>query len=90
MAFTFFFRDAQTLEPAIDDARRIEVIQMFHAALQPGGALVMEHTQKLPEALGPFFRQVAPPLPSTAPAARERVAGAAPPSTNTAFRCNLT
>ena len=34
-----------------DEAQRINVLQMFHQALQPGGTLVMERTQKLPEAL---------------------------------------
>jgi len=43
-----------------DEAQRIQVLQMFHQALQPGGTLVMENTQKLPETLAPFFRQVAP------------------------------
>jgi chemotaxis protein methyltransferase CheR len=43
-----------------DEVRRIEVLRMFHQALQPGGTLVMEHTQKLPDALGPLFQQVAP------------------------------
>ena len=43
-----------------DEAQRIDVLRMFHRALQPEGTLVMEHTQKLPDALGPFFQQVAP------------------------------
>ena len=43
-----------------DEKQRIEVLQMFHQALQPGGILVMEHTQKLPETLAARFRQVAP------------------------------
>ncbi len=43
-----------------DESQRIEVLRMFHRALQPGGTLVMEHTQKLPDALAPFFQQVAP------------------------------
>ncbi len=42
------------------ELQRMEVLQMFHQALQPGGSLVTEHTQKLPEPLLPFFRQVAP------------------------------
>lgn len=37
---------------------RIAVIKMFHDSLVPGGYLVMEHTQKLPEELGGFFRQI--------------------------------
>jgi len=43
-----------------DESQRIEVLRMFHQALQPGGILVMEHTQKLPDTLARFFRQVAP------------------------------
>jgi chemotaxis protein methyltransferase CheR len=43
-----------------DEAQRINVLQMFHRALQPGGTLVMERTQKLPETLATCFRQVAP------------------------------
>ena len=43
-----------------DERQRIKVLQMFHQALQPGGILVMEHTQKLPEMLAPRFRQIAP------------------------------
>ena len=43
-----------------DEAQRINVLQMFHQALQPGGMLVMEHTQKMPEVLAPLFRQIAP------------------------------
>jgi len=44
----------------LEESQRIEVLQMFHQALQPVGILVMEHTQKLPDTLGPFFQQVAP------------------------------
>jgi chemotaxis protein methyltransferase CheR len=43
-----------------DEGQRIKVLQMFHRALQPGGTLVMENTQKLPELLATRFRQVAP------------------------------
>jgi chemotaxis protein methyltransferase CheR len=43
-----------------EEAQRIEVLRMFHQALQPGGTLVMEHTQKLPETLRSSFQQVAP------------------------------
>lgn len=43
-----------------EEKQRIEVLQMFHKALQPDGTLVMEHTQKLPVALAPHFKQVAP------------------------------
>ena len=42
-----------------NEAQRANVLRMFHQALQPGGMLVMEHTQKLPGMLGPFFQQVA-------------------------------
>lgn len=43
-----------------DEPRRLDVIRMFYESLQPGGLLVMEHTQKLPAVLAPFFQQVAP------------------------------
>ncbi len=43
-----------------DEPRRIDVMRMFYEALQPGGLLVMEHTQKLPDGLARFFQQVAP------------------------------
>ena len=43
-----------------DEAQRIEVLRMFHAALQPRGILVMENTQKMPDSLARFFQQVAP------------------------------
>jgi len=39
-------------------AQRVEVIRMFYRALEPGGILVMEHTQKLPEELSSLFRQL--------------------------------
>jgi chemotaxis protein methyltransferase CheR len=38
--------------------QRIEVIKMFHRALEPGGIFVMEHTQKLPEELSHHFQQL--------------------------------
>lgn len=72
---TFSHRDLLSLSPVreglslivcknvllhFDETQRIEVLRMFHQALQPGGTLVMEHTQKLPDVLGPFFQQVAP------------------------------
>ena len=41
------------------ESQRIEVLRMFHQALQPGGILAMEHTQKMADALAPLFRQVA-------------------------------
>jgi chemotaxis protein methyltransferase CheR len=37
---------------------RIQVIRMFHQALEPGGILLTEHTQKMPEELGPHFEQL--------------------------------
>ena len=37
---------------------RIEVYKMFHQALEPGGLLVNEHTQKLPPEVGHLFTQV--------------------------------
>lgn len=43
-----------------EEGQRIKVLQMFHEALQPGGTLVMEHTQNLPDTLAPLFQQVAP------------------------------
>lgn len=43
-----------------EEAQRIEVLRMFHQALQPGGILVMEHTQKLPETLASGFEPAAP------------------------------
>ena len=42
-----------------NEEHRIKVLQMFHKALQPGGILVMEHTQKLPEILATCFSQIA-------------------------------
>jgi len=39
---------------------RIEVYRMFHKALEPGGFLVNEHTQKLPPEMTGFFEQVIP------------------------------
>lgn len=38
--------------------QRIEVIRMFHGALEPAGLLVMEHTQKLPDELSSHFEQL--------------------------------
>ncbi len=38
---------------------RVEVIRMFHKAMEPGGLFVTEHTQKLPEELAHLFEQVA-------------------------------
>jgi chemotaxis protein methyltransferase CheR len=39
-------------------AQRVEVIKMFHRALGPGGYLVTEHTQKLPDEATPLFERV--------------------------------
>lgn len=41
------------------EEQRVGVLQMFHRALRPDGLLVMEHTQKLPDGLKPFFQPVA-------------------------------
>lgn len=41
-----------------NQAERIEVIRMFHGALEPGGIFVTEHTQKMPEELSPLFEQL--------------------------------
>jgi chemotaxis protein methyltransferase CheR len=40
------------------EPRRVEVLRMFQHALQPGGVLVMEHTQRLPQRLRPHFQQL--------------------------------
>ena len=40
--------------------QRCDVLRMFHGALRKDGLLVMEHTQKVPEALRPLLEQVAP------------------------------
>jgi len=40
--------------------QRIEVIRMFHKALEPGGIFITEHTQKLPVELFPLFEQLVP------------------------------
>lgn len=41
-------------------AQRVDVIRMFHGALEPGGYLVTEHTQKMPDEVAPLFEQVEP------------------------------
>jgi len=38
--------------------QRVQVIEMFHRALEPGGIFVMEHTQKMPEGLSGLFDQL--------------------------------
>ncbi len=43
-----------------EETQRIEVLRMFHAALQVGGVLALEPTQKLPNALASCLKQVAP------------------------------
>ena len=40
--------------------QRVDVIQMFHGALQDGGYFVTEHTQKLPAECAGLFRQITP------------------------------
>jgi chemotaxis protein methyltransferase CheR len=37
---------------------RVEVFRMFHQAMEPGGLLATEHTQKLPAEIAHLFRQV--------------------------------
>jgi chemotaxis protein methyltransferase CheR len=39
---------------------RIEVFKMFHRAMEPGGLLATEHTQKLPVEVSHLFAQVVP------------------------------
>ena len=41
-------------------SERVEVIRMFHRALEFGGLLVMEHTQKLPSEAAHLFTQIVP------------------------------
>lgn len=38
--------------------QRVEVIRMFHSALEPGGIFVTEHTQKMPGAASHLFEQL--------------------------------
>ena len=40
--------------------QRVDVMKMYHRVLIPGGFLAMEQTQKLPNELKSFFRQVNP------------------------------
>ena len=42
----------------LQPSQRIEVFRMFHRALEPGGILLTEHTQKMPEETGPLFEQL--------------------------------
>jgi chemotaxis protein methyltransferase CheR len=39
-------------------AQRIEVIRMFHQAMEPGGIFVTEHTQKMPDEVSLLFEQL--------------------------------
>lgn len=41
-----------------NQAERINVIRMFHEALELGGIFVTEHTQKMPDQLCPLFEQL--------------------------------
>lgn len=41
-----------------NQAERIDVIRMFHKALETGGIFVTEHTQKMPEELTGLFEQL--------------------------------
>ena len=41
-----------------NQAERIDVIRMFHKALESGGIFVTEHTQKMPDELCPLFEQL--------------------------------
>lgn len=74
-AVTSLHHDLLTLKPIRDDfslvvcknvllhfqpAERLDVYRMFHRALEPGGFLVNEHTQKLPAAMEKLFEQVVP------------------------------
>ena len=43
-----------------NERQRCDVLRMFHGALRKDGLLVMEHTQKVPEALRPLLEQAAP------------------------------
>jgi len=66
--------DLLSLEPIRDDfslivcknvllhfqyPERVEVYKMFHRALEPGGLMVNEHTQKLPQEVSHLFTQIA-------------------------------
>jgi chemotaxis protein methyltransferase CheR len=41
-----------------NQAERIDVLRMFHGALEPRGIFVTEHTQKLPDEVCPLFEQL--------------------------------
>lgn len=40
--------------------QRVDVLRMFHHALEPGGYLAMEQTQSLPPDAAPLFQKVVP------------------------------
>jgi chemotaxis protein methyltransferase CheR len=42
----------------LQPSERIAVFRMFHGALEPGGILLTEHTQKMPTEVGPLFEQL--------------------------------
>ena len=42
------------------EEERINVLKMYHHALNESGCLILEHTQKMPEALQGHFEQVVP------------------------------
>ena len=42
----------------LQPSERIEVFRMFHRALEPGGILLTEHTQKMPDELALLFEQL--------------------------------
>jgi chemotaxis protein methyltransferase CheR len=44
----------------LNEYQRRLVLRMFHAALRKDGMLAMEHTQKMPEELLPYFQLAAP------------------------------
>lgn len=44
----------------LEESERLAVLRMFYEALQPGGLVVLECTQKMPEPLAPYFQQIAP------------------------------
>ncbi len=72
---SFQYHDLLSLEPPLSDyclivcknvllhfqhEQRVNVFRMFHRALTPGGHLVTENTQKLPEEVAHLFTRVTP------------------------------